>query len=66
MTERQKQGLRDGSVVKSTLDALPEVLMSSIPSTHTVAHNHLKWDPMPFPGVSEDSNSVLNYRKYNK
>jgi hypothetical protein len=32
--------------------ALPEVL-SSIPSTHMVAHNHL------YPGVSEDSYSVL-------
>jgi hypothetical protein len=31
--------------------ALPEVL-SPIPS------NHLKWDPMPSSGVSEDSYSV--------
>jgi hypothetical protein len=26
-----------------------------------VAHNHLKWDPVPSSGVSEDSNSVLVY-----
>jgi hypothetical protein len=37
---------------------LPEVL-SSIPSNHMVAHSHLKWDPMPSSGVSEDSYSVL-------
>jgi hypothetical protein len=29
------------------LTALPEVL-SSIPSNHMVAHNHLSWDLMPF------------------
>jgi hypothetical protein len=39
------------------LTAFPEVL-SSIPSNHMVAHNHLLWDPMP-SGVSEDSYSVL-------
>jgi hypothetical protein len=38
------------------LTALPEVL-SSNPSTHMVAHNHL----VPSPGVSEDSDSVLTY-----
>jgi hypothetical protein len=31
---------RDGSAVNSTLTALPEVL-SSIPSNHMAAHNHL-------------------------
>jgi hypothetical protein len=36
------------------LTALPEVL-SSIPSNHMVAHNHLQWDPVPSPGVPEDS-----------
>jgi hypothetical protein len=36
------------------LAALPEVL-SSIPSNHIVAHNHLQWDPMLSSGVSEDS-----------
>ena len=42
--------------------ALPEVL-SSIPSSYTVAHNHLEWDLMPSSGVSEDSDSVLTYIK---
>ena len=41
--------------------ALPEVL-SSIPSNHMVAHNHLYWDLMPSTGVSED-NSALTYIK---
>jgi hypothetical protein len=43
------------------LSALPEVLSSS-PSNHMVAHNHLLWDPMP-SDVSEDSYSVLTYIK---
>jgi hypothetical protein len=38
------------------LTVLPEVLSSS-PSNRTVAHNLLKWDPMPSSGVSEDSYS---------
>jgi hypothetical protein len=49
------QGLR-------ALTALPEVL-SSIPSNHMVAHNHLEWDLMPSSGVTEDSYSVLTYIK---
>jgi hypothetical protein len=40
------------------LTAFPEVL-SSIPSNHMVAHNHLQWDLMPSSGVSEDNDSVL-------
>jgi hypothetical protein len=44
------------------LTLLPEVL-SSIPSTHMVVHNHLQWDQMPHSGVSEDSYSVLIYIK---
>jgi hypothetical protein len=44
------------------LTALPEDL-SSIPSNHMVAHNHLYWDPMPSSGVSEDTDSVLTYIK---
>jgi hypothetical protein len=40
------------------LIALLEVL-SSIPSNHIVVHNHLEWDPIPSPGVSEDSDSVF-------
>jgi hypothetical protein len=39
------------------LSALPEVL-SSIPSNHMVAHNHLQWYVMPSSGVS-DSYCVL-------
>ena len=53
---------RDGLVVKRILSVLPEVL-SSIPSNHMVAHNHLYWDLMPSSGVSEDSYSVLVYIK---
>jgi hypothetical protein len=45
------------------LTALPEVL-SSVPSNHMVAHDHLLWDLMASSGVSEDSYSVLViYRK---
>jgi hypothetical protein len=40
------------------LTALPEVL-SSIPSNHMVAQNHLEWDLMPSSGVHKDS--VLTY-----
>jgi hypothetical protein len=54
-------GWREGSAVR-VLTALPEVL-SSIPSTHMVAHNHLQGDLMPPFGVSEDSDSVLTYIK---
>ena len=42
----------------SALTVLPEVL-SSIPSNHVVAHNHLQWDSMPSSGVSEDSDNAL-------
>jgi hypothetical protein len=41
-----------------TLVALSEVL-SSIPSHHMVAYNHLYWDPMSSSGMSEDSDNVL-------
>ena len=44
------------------LAVLPEVL-SSIPSNHMVAHNHLQWDLMPSSGISEDSYSVLIHIK---
>jgi hypothetical protein len=43
------------------LAALPEVL-SSIPSNHIVAHNHLQWGLMPSSGVSEDRYSVLIHK----
>lgn len=39
------------------LAALPEAL-SSIPSNHMVAHDHLQWNLMPSSGVSDDSDSV--------
>jgi hypothetical protein len=47
-------------------------VLSSIPSNHMVAHNHLQWDPMPSFGVSEDSDSlkisysVLTYIEINE
>jgi len=44
------------------LTALPEVL-SSIPSNHMVAHNHLQHNLMPSSGVSEESDRVLTYIK---
>jgi hypothetical protein len=44
------------------LTALPEVL-SSIPSNHMVAHNHLRWGLLPNSSVSEGSNGVLTYIK---
>jgi hypothetical protein len=40
------------------LSVLPEVL-SSIPSNHMVAHNHLLWDRIPSSGISEDRYNVL-------
>jgi hypothetical protein len=43
------------------LAGLPKFL-SSIPSNHMVAHNHLSWDQVPSSGVSEDSNNVLTKR----
>ena len=33
-------------------------VLSSIPSTHMVAHNHLSWDLMLSSGVPEDRDSV--------
>ena len=70
------EGLRDGdgcSLRKGSgagemaqwvreMTALPKVL-SSNPSNHMVAHNHLHCDLMPSSGVSEDSYSVLTYNK---
>jgi hypothetical protein len=44
------------------LTALPEVL-SSIPSNHMLAHNHLQWELMSSSGVSEESNGVVIYIK---
>jgi hypothetical protein len=36
--------------------------LSSIPSNHMVAHNHLYGIPMPSSGVSEDNYSVLIFK----
>lgn len=46
------------------LTVLTEVL-SSTPSSHMVAHNHLQWGLLPSSGVSEDSDSVLTHNKIN-
>jgi hypothetical protein len=54
-------GQRAGEMAQ-WLTALPEIL-SSIPSNHMMAHNHLSWDLMPSSGVSEESNGVLTYIK---
>jgi hypothetical protein len=47
------------------LTTLPEVL-SSNPSNHMLAHNHLYWDLMPSSGASEDRYSVLISMQINK
>lgn len=39
---------------------LPEVI-SSIPSTHSVAHNQLGWNVMPFSGVQTNLQAELSY-----
>jgi hypothetical protein len=46
---------RDGSAVKST------DCSSRGPSNHMVAHNHLKWDPVPSSCVSETA-KVYSYK----
>jgi hypothetical protein len=60
--KEKQQGAGEMAQWLRALTALPEVL-SSIPSNHMVAHNHLEWDPMPSFGVSEDSDSVFSYIK---
>jgi hypothetical protein len=56
----KKRKIRAGEMAQwlRVLAAVPKVL-SSIPSNHMVAHNHLEWDLMPSSGESEDSYSVL-------
>jgi hypothetical protein len=54
--ERLDTGAREMVQQLSALTTLPEAL-SSIPSNHMVAHNHLY--PIHFSGVSEDRYSVL-------
>jgi hypothetical protein len=44
------------------LTVLPEVL-SSIPSNHMMAYNHLQWDLMPSSGVSDTP--VYSYNTIN-
>jgi hypothetical protein len=57
---RKYWGAGDMAQRVRALTALPEVL-SSIPSNHMVAHNHLQWDSISSSGVSEDSDTVLTY-----
>ena len=54
---KNKKNYRAGEMAQwlRALTGLPEVL-SSIPSTHMVAHNHLHWGLMPSSGVSGESN----------
>jgi hypothetical protein len=56
-------GWRGGEMAQwvRALTALPEVL-SSIPSNHMVAHNHLQWDLAPSSDVSEDSYSIFIHK----
>ena len=51
-------GDRDMAQRLRALTALPEVL-SSIPSNHMVAHNHLQCDLMLSSDLSKDNYSVL-------
>jgi hypothetical protein len=44
------------------LTVLPEVL-SSIPSNHMVAHNHLLWDPIPSSGGLKPATVIFIYIK---
>jgi hypothetical protein len=62
--KKKKISPRAGEMAQwlGALTAFPEV-MSSVPSNHMVAHDHLKWDLMPSSGVSEDSHSVFTYNK---
>ena len=53
-------GWRDDLVVKRTDCSR---VLSSIPSNHMLAHNHLWWDPMPSSCMSEESDLVLTYIK---
>jgi hypothetical protein len=57
-------GLQAGETAQwlRPLTALLEVL-SSIPSNHVVAHNHLYRDLMPSSGMFEDIDSVFSYIK---
>jgi hypothetical protein len=69
----QKQERKEGSKrtgegageMVQRFKALPALLkvQSSDPSNHMVAHSSLRWDRVPFSGVSEDSHSVLTYNK---
>jgi hypothetical protein len=56
-----------GEVVQwlRALAALPEVL-SSIPSNHMVAHNHLQRDLMPSSGMQVCMQSTPTFKKIHK
>ena len=57
-------GTREMTQRLRPLTALPEDL-SSVPSNHMAAHNHLQWDPMPSSGIFEDNYSA-HIHKMNK
>jgi hypothetical protein len=59
---KEVQGAGEVAQWLRVLTALSEFL-SSIPSNHMVAYNHLKLDLMPFSSVSEDSYSTVVYIK---
>jgi hypothetical protein len=64
LKKKKKKERRAGEMPQQlrALTALPEVL-SSNPSNHMVAHNHLSWNSIPSSLVSEDSYSLLTYIK---
>jgi hypothetical protein len=61
LKKKKKTGAGEMAQQLRALAVLPEVL-SSIPSNHMVAHNHLQWDLIPSSGVSRDIN-VLTLNK---
>jgi hypothetical protein len=49
---RRKKKKKGAGEMTQRLRALaPNLTLSSIPSNHMVAHNHLKWDLMPSSGM---------------
>jgi hypothetical protein len=63
--KKNKKKLQGAGEIAQRLRALTDLpkVLSSIPSNHMVAHNHLYGNLMPSSGVSEDSYSVLTYKK---
>ena len=58
LLKRHLSGAGEMAQQLTALTALPEVL-SSIPSNHMVAHNHLQWDLMLSSDVSIEGYSIL-------